>query len=240
MTDAQTIDEAFKLFSLSLDDLRKILEADYGGPGPNFLVAESALAIAEPIAKTYYPYVIRRGGSQVIATSLDGINTKIATHNFFTDCFFSNRYGHLSHLIWDCFRNGHVHLFQPKKVINVPMPQYNDSFLTGVHLSGTKPSEIANNLAQEQLERSEHLRFDLTTNNKGQSRPFFRFSPLIYYLDLLAAVQRLRQMVDSNNAIKLTFLSGYQLLVNAKRLDYSTQRLPQTEKDLILSELQNL
>ncbi len=237
MTDTQTIDEAFRLFLLSLDDLRKILEADYNGPGPNFLVAEAALAVTEPIAKTYFPFVIRNG-VQTPPNTLDNINAKEAATHFFEDCFSNIRYGQVAYLIWDCFRNGHVHLFQPKKVINVPLPQYNNSFLAGIHLSGTKPSEITNNISQEQLERSEHLRFDLTTINRHQ-RPFFRFSPLIYYLDLVEAVQSFRNMVDNDSIVKQNFLRGYQLLVDAKRMDFNN-RLRQTERDLILTEIQNL
>lgn len=239
MTNEQIVNEAFKIFNLSLDDLRKILEVDYQGPGPNFVVAEVALAITEPISKVYYPFVRVRGGGQVIATSLDAINAKEAAHNFFSDCFSNSRYGQISHTIWDCFRNGHVHLFQSKKVINVPVPSFNDSFLTGVHLSGTTPTEIVVNLSQQALERSEHLVFD-TTMIRNQRRPFLRFCPLIYYLDLKEALENLRNRTDADNVVKQNFLAGYQLLVEAKRLDFSGQRIPQTEKNLILTELTRL
>jgi hypothetical protein len=239
MTETQIIEEAFRIFSLSLDDIRKILEVDYGGPAPNFLLAESALAITEPISKAYYPLVHQRGGVLAPAQALDDVSAKEAAHNFFTDCFSNDRYSQLSNLIWDCFRNGHVHLFQPKKVINVPLPNFDNSFLTGVHYSSTKPSEIITNQAQQQLERGEHLRFD-TTLIRGHRRPFLRFSPLIYYLDLVEAVQTLRGIVDTDAIIRQRFLSGYQLLINAKRLDFGGTRIPQTEKDLIINELTGL
>ena len=171
MTEVQTIEEAFRIFFLSLDDLRKLLEADYGGAGPNFLLAETALAITEPISKVYYPLVRGRGEVLIPAQSLDNVNAKDSAHIFFNDCFSNRRYSQLSNLIWDCFRNGHVHLFQSKKIVNVPLPNIDNSFLTGVHLSGTKPSEIISNPAQEQLERNEHLRYHRPNcNRKNQTR----------------------------------------------------------------------
>ncbi|KKR31224.1 MAG: hypothetical protein UT63_C0078G0004 [Candidatus Gottesmanbacteria bacterium GW2011_GWC2_39_8] len=238
MTETQTIDEAFRIFSLSLDDLRKILEAEYHGPGPNFLAGEVVMAVTEPIAKTYHPFVVGRGGVQNPATTLGEIDAKEAATHFFENCFSNTRYGQLAYLIWDCFRNGHVHLFQPKKIINVSLPQYNNSFLAGVHWSSTKPSEITNDSNQEQQERSEHLQFALTTIGR-RSRPFFRFSPLFYYLDLVEAVQTFRNMIDSDNVLKQNFLGGYQLLVDAKRMDFNS-RLRAAEQNLILSEIQNI
>jgi len=71
------------------------------------------------------------------------------------------------------------------------------------------------------------------------STPGVGNSPLIYYLDLRDAVQTFRNMIDSNHATRQSFLDGYQLLVNAKRMDFNN-RLRATEQNLILTEIQNL
>lgn len=237
MTDSERLKLVFSKFALSIEDLRKILDADYAGPGPNFIAAEVAMAITEPIAKCYFPFK-KVNETWAIVSKLDDINAKDAALKFFTDCFSNLRYSDLAYLVWDCFRNGHVHLFEPKMVTDIPAKEPFNSILAGVHWSGTKSTEISKDTSQEQIERSEHLKFS-TTQINGKTVAYFRFCPLIYYFDLVQAVENFRKKVDEDPDLRKRFLISCQLLGEAKRMDF-TNRLRRDEQTIILTELASL
>lgn len=221
--------ELFGLIDASLNEYREVLDANYKGAGkPISLATMCGLAVTEPIAKVYYPY---RGNGKLARVrhwrnrnpqTLKQVDVGPAIKHFFSDCFANPEYGIMSDLIWDAYRNAHVHLYQPKKIVRLPWIRRPDSFLMAVrwrhNLSLTK---LSKDLRAERKERMLHLKFGIAfAKGKKVLRPIFRFSPLIYYLDLLKAVSFLRRR-KSNPIINSRLARGYRLMVHAKRLDFS-------------------
>jgi len=244
------IEEAFHQIALSLEDFKKILNSiDHKGRGANFLVALCGLAITEPIAKLYYPYVFdkSRGKRRIVRfrkIEISGntynpdhfgkIPAKQSVYKFYKDCFNNKTYSDLSSFIWGAFRNGHVHLFFPKKIIDFPLSTIDNSFLTGVHWP-CKLDRLDKDIKLRLKVRKEHLKFYLYHNKKGIIRPVFRFIPHIYYYDLEKAIAKFRRKLKHNKNLRMKFHKGYQLLVKDKRLSFPS--IHERDKKIIIKEI---
>lgn len=241
----QQIKNTFHWINLSLDDFKKLLDADYlGRHGPNFSIAMVALAITEPIAKLYYPHinkqqeirVYKRKGNR--ADIFDKIDAKLAAGKFFKKYFKNKRYGQLSDFIWDVFRNSHVHLFQCKKVVKVPLGEINNSFLTGIFFSSGLKTNSSIRQRQDIDERI-HLKFELSYKN-GIPRPIFVFVPYIYYFDLKEAVKKFKKDLENQakELLRRRFSKASVLLGGAKRLDFTSGRLNNITRKILIRDIQ--
>jgi len=250
----QEIQESFHWIDLSLQDFRKVLPAtDEVGNGANFLVALCGLAITEIIAKLYYPYtffktkckgkrLVRTRGYTVVVKgkreklkpdSLKRIDTKLAVFNFYRNCFKNKRYATLAYLIWEVFRNGHIHLFRPKRIRNIPIPEFDNSAASGVKWVDIKLLVKYSNYRKDIEE--ENLKF-VKMKIKGKDRPVFIFIPHIYYFDLCEAVQNFKTQLNTNQNLRIRFHKAHQLLMQAKNLDLIRDK----EKDIIVPEIKKL
>lgn len=235
------IKTVFHWIDLSLDDLKKLINANYpSGSSPNFPIAQISLSITEPVAKLSHPFRLGRGGALEVPSIFDRVNAKLASQYFFEKYFTNTRYSELAWFIWDCFRNGHVHLFSPKKIINVPMVEIDNSFLTGVHISGSTIEKLENDPSQMNLERSEHLQFSLKYNNSGVPRPIFRFSPVIYYFDLKEAVENYARDLRIDTEAQRRFQLGYPLYEAAQRLAFDSRKIRDSERSILTDEIEGI
>lgn len=248
------IKEAFKFINLSIIDFAKILNSiDRTGSGANFLAAMCGLAITEPIAKLYAPFIYERGGRKRIirsrtyradkADKFKSIDTKLAVKSFYGHCFKDGRYKKLSFFIWDCFRNGHVHLFQPKKVIEFPDTRIDKSFLAGVSWPrGKTLDDLLKDPSLVSKGRLEHLRFQFCGRSKKGSIPRFAFifSPHIYYFDLIEAIKEFKRQLKTNISLQKRFAKGYKLMVAEKRLDFTNRdKIPEDCSSFLVDELKS-
>jgi len=238
MNEIKTV---FHWINLSLDDLKKLINGNYpSGSSPNFPIAQISLSITEPVAKLSHPFRQGQRGVLEVPDVFDRVNAKMAVQYFFERYFTNKRYFELAWFIWDCFRNGHIHLFSPKKVVNVPITEIDNSFLSGVHISGSTIEKLENNSDQMSLERSEHLKFNLKHNKKGIPRPIFRFSPAIYYFDLKEATENYAKDLNADEETQRRFQLSYPLYKEAQRLDFTSGRVKDSERAILESELKDL
>ncbi len=237
----ENIKTVFNWINLSLDDLKKLINGNYpSGSSPNFPIAQVSLSITEPVAKLSHPFRQRRGRVLEVPDTFDRVDPKMAAQHFFERYFINTRYSELAWFIWDCFRNGHVHLYSPKKVINVPITEIDNSFLAGVHISGSTTERLENDPSQMSLERSEHLQFDLKHNSKGIPRPIFRFSPAIYYFDLKEAMENYARDLDIDAETQRRFQLGYPLYEEVQRLAFDGGKIRDSERAILENEIRGL
>jgi hypothetical protein len=250
------IKKIFDKFNLGLNDFQKVLNAtDKKGHGANFAVAMVGMAVTEPIAKICNPYIDfhnrklayakrkrehrQRGKITKRQDLLEDIVATEAVLLFWKRYFENKRYYQLGRYIWDAFRHGNVHLFLPKKIVDVPIKKFDYSFLSGVHWPGRLVDiEIDTSLSGNA--KSEHLNFFIAGYSKRGNipRPAFRFVPHIYYKDLVNAVREVRLRASTNKSLRKRLLIGWELFSRAYKS--SLKRYPLREQKLITKELKKL
>lgn len=231
------INSFFHWADLAIDDFKKLIDASYlNGNAPNFVIARVALVATEPLAKMSFPY--NNQGS--IPNRFDYISAKPAVLHFYSNFFQQQRYEELAYFIWVIFRNALVHQNSVKKVLNVPIDEIDNSFLAGVHISGSTTGLLEVNTEQRRLEESEHLRFYLQHNQKGIPRPIFRFSPAIYYFDLLEAKERYREALNNSPEYQDRFRDAYPMFHESLRLNFTSEAIRDSERILLLNDIASL
>lgn len=228
-------------------DLERVLNCiDSGGSGSNFSVNLLLFAALEQFAKLYAPFVGNDQTGYRIANlnnRLRSINAKHSVDLFLRRYFedIDGRYSLFAKFIWDVFRNSHVHHFYPKKILDVPIENIDNSFLTGVHWPGRLSELVADNNLLNQA-RSEHLRFNINerlTQQSGVIRPVFIFVPHVFYIDLNEVVESFREDVENISYRRRLFGIGLRLLLRESRKSFP-EDFNDTQSRRVLFEIREL
>ncbi len=233
----ENIKTVFHWTDLALDDYQKLINAEYPqGNSPNFVIARAGLIATESLAKFAHPY---KNGA--IPNRFDKIEAKPAIQYFYQQFFTNPRYAQIAYFLWDAYRNPLAHIGTLRKIVNVPIEEIKNSFLAGVHISGSTIEQLEVDQPQRKLEEKEHLGFYLNTNNRGIVRPIFRFSPVIYYFDLKEAVTNFKNKLSTDNTLRTRFSKAYPLFEESVRLDFqNADRIPPSETNLLIEEITDL
>ena len=239
------MNETFHYFNIALNDFKKLLNAtDSKGNAANFAQATIAFIITEPMAKVYAPFLEKKknkSGRYKLATLNDefrDISTYYSLKLFFKECFSNKRYFDLYDFLWKIYRNGLVHTYSPRKILQIPNRFIDNSALTGVHYSGSL-ADLEIDYTLKQKSEAEHLKFYIHGYGKNDvPRPVFRFIPSVYYKDLFRSYIEFQDKVLKTKNIRKRFLVGASLLGKEKRIKYSDFR--RESRVLIRNELKKL
>lgn len=193
------INELTKYIDLSVDDLRKVLMVQYpDGISPNFIGAMICMAITEPIAKiTFWDLMVPAKKKKI--KKLDAIDAKLAFKKFSRKYMQNKLYYKLAQFIWDTFRNGHIHLYTPKKIINVKKKLETTS---GISWDRDNVYDL-------------HLQWHLKDGVW-----IFCFSPHQYYLDLVEALKQFKKDLNKTRGLKKI----YEFIEEARIIDISKSK----------------
>ncbi len=220
--------EAIRHIDLILTDLKKFANADYGNSAPNFGLGLVMLSATEPIARIISPYkynkITQRANLAKSSKEITGFTYLKKFYGYFNDRSYSKNAAFISEVL----RNGLVHAYTPRKIVNIKQaPKYDESALSGIRYLGSP------DIREKDSEHS-YLELFIVTNRQGKKRPAIVFDPVVYYEDLNSTINKIKERAGTEPQIVRNISWGWTLLGNERRTDFAeiAKKDPKLAKDL--------
>ena len=240
-----------------LEDLRRTLEVTchFSGDrnsGSNFLGNMVILTGLELLAKLNAPFrnpIGKKKKAPKKPLRFRDIDATKAAKRFIKRYFnpIDPRYGRFAEMVWIMFRNGHVHTFLPKIVMNIP--SHASTIFSAVDWAYDDPAsrvgitianlerEIANNGRTQVIERLAVKHLSLFRDVKGSI--VFSMCPQIFLIDFKQAIEKFKHDLRTVPYKESLFLRGYNAFRRELEIEFQDIR-DRSLKSSLVKELKLL
>ncbi|MBN1374194.1 hypothetical protein JW962_02565 [Candidatus Dojkabacteria bacterium] len=160
---------------------------------------------------------------------MNDIKPELSVKKFF-EIYFPPLYSQYFELIWDTYRNGHIHLFRPKYYKHFPTDPKKDGIWTKYNLSelifGVLYTELDKLDNTETFERikNKHLHINIIADKKNSIHYVFYLCPQMVYKDLLIGIKKYKRDLHKKRALQKQFLMGNKIYTQSTRLEWGKDR----------------